>query len=322
MKVFLTGATGFVGSAVLKRLVSAGHTVIGLAQTPQKAELVKNSGGIPVVGDLLAPDPWSETVKDCDIVISSSSPFDITETLSAEEAGRRAEAHAEMVGNLLHAAAKSRVQAAVLTFHVTAFGSQGDRWVSEVMPISPTGLSRPTSGAYWDIEKSARKAGIPTIEIFPGWVYGPGSWFKHYIVDGLRAGTARVVGAGTNFKSLIHIDDLAEGYRLVLDKMPLGERYCLTDSHPVRQKEFLGFVAREMGLPEPREIDYTVFAKAHGEILAEAFDSSVRVSNNKAKRELGFKPVLDSFCHGVPEALRALGIEPVHKAEMPKAAGF
>ena len=159
------------------------------------------------------------------------------------------------------------------------------------------------------------------MEVFPGWVYGPGSWFEKLVVPAMKAGNARIVGAGTNYKSLIHIDDLAEGYRLIAEKMPVGERYCLVDGHPVMQKEFLKFVAREMGKAEPDHIEYTAFAGMMGEVLAEAIDSSVRVTNNKAKNELGFEPMYPSFCHGIPEALKSLGIEPVTK-ELPKAAGF
>ncbi len=321
MKIFLTGATGFVGSAVLKRLVSAGHTVKGLSQTEEKARQVAKAGGVPILGDLLVPTPWSESVKDCDLAISLSSPFKLTEPLTITEAERRAEAHAEMVGNLLHACRKSKVQAVVLSNHVTAFGNQGDRWASEILSINPVGLSRPVAGTYWEIEKAAKKAGVPTIEVFLGWVYGPGSWFKNYVVAGLKAGTLKVVGAGTNYKSLVHIDDIAEGYKLIVDKMPIGERYCLVDDHPVTQKQFLNLVANEMRLPEPEHIDYSVFAANMGEVLAEALDSSMRVTNNKAKHELGFNPMYPSYCHGVPEALKALGIEPKTRA-LPKAAGF
>ena len=321
MKVFLTGATGFVGSAVLKKLAAAGHTVKGLVQDETRAEMVRKDGGIPVLGDLLVPHPWEESVKDCDLVISASSPFKITEKLTFHEAERRAGTHAEAVGNLLHAASRSHVKAVLLTYHVTAFGNQGDRWVSEILPIEPVGLSRPVAGAYWEIEKTARKLGVPIMEVFPGWVYGPGSWFEKLVVPAMKAGNARIVGAGTNYKSLIHIDDLAEGYRLIAEKMPVGERYCLVDGHPVMQKEFLKFVAREMGKAEPDHIEYTAFAGMMGEVLAEAIDSSVRVTNNKAKNELRFEPMYPSFCHGIPEALKSLGIEPVTK-ELPKAAGF
>jgi nucleoside-diphosphate-sugar epimerase len=295
-------------------LVSVGHTVKGLVQDTGKAEAVRAAGGIPVLGDLLVPAPWSESVKDSDVVISASSPFHITERLSLHEAGRRAEAHEEMVGNLIHAATNAHVQALVLTYHVTAFGNQGEQHVSETRTIDPVGLSRPTAGKYWDIERAARKAGIPTIEVFPGWVYGPGSWFKHYVVNGLKTGTARIVGAGNNYKSLIHIDDLAEGFRLILDKMPIGERFCLVDSNPVMQNEFIKIVASEMGLPTPEHIDYTRFADNMGEVLAEAFSSSVRVSNAKAKNELGFKPVYDNILLGVPDVLKEMGIRISEKA--------
>ena len=314
MKVFLTGATGFIGLSVLKRLVSVGHIVRGLAQDLAKAEAVRAAGGIPVLGDLLVPAPWSESVKDCDVVISASSPFHITERLSMHEAERRAEEHAEMVGNLIHAATNAHVQALVLTYHVTAFGNQGDQWASEIRTIDPVGLSRPTAGKYWDIERAARKAGLPTIEVFPGWVYGPGSWFKHYIVEGLKAGTARIVGAGNNYKSLIHIDDLTEGFRLILARMPVGERFCLVDSNPVMQNEFINIVAGEMGLTTPEHIDYTRFADANGEVLAEALSSSVRVSNAKAINELGFKPKYENCRQGVADVLQEMGIRISEKA--------
>ncbi|HEY3347271.1 MAG TPA: NAD-dependent epimerase/dehydratase family protein [Nitrospirota bacterium] len=307
MKVFITGANGFTGSAILRKLAEAGHEVMGLVQETSHEADVKNAGGIPIIGDLLVPEPWTEAVKNCDVVISASSPYRTNEKLSVDEAYRRAEAHSEMVGNLLRAASKSSVKAAVLTYHITAFGNQGDRWASEVMGISPVGLGIPIAGTYWDIDRMARRAGVPTIEVFPGWVYGPSNWFRDFLVSGLRAGRPMVIGAGYNYRSLIHIDDLAEGYRLILDKMPVGERFCLVDSHPVRQRELVNFVAREMGLPESDEVDYVVFAKEMGDILADAMVSSVRATNTKAKKELGFRPKLDDYSAGVPSVLRALG---------------
>ncbi|MBI5190371.1 MAG: NAD(P)-dependent oxidoreductase [Nitrospirae bacterium] len=321
MKVFLTGATGFVGSAVLKRLTAAGHTVKGLIQDAAKADMVKRAGGIPVHGDLLVPEPWADSVKDCELVISASSPFRVNEAMSIKDAERRSEAHKEMVTNLINATRYSRVEAILLTYHVTALGNHGDRWGSEVLTVDPVGLARPVGGAYWAIDKAAKKAGLPTIEVFPGWVYGPGGWFEHYIVDGIKAGTLRVMEAGVNYNSLIHIDDLAEGIKRIVDRMPLGERFCLADNHPVTQKTFLDYVAGLMGAAPPKTVDYNTFAKLHGELMAEAFGSSIRVSNVKARNEAGFAPMYQSYIEGVPEALRALGIE-LAPAEMKKAAGF
>ena len=137
----------------------------------------------------------------------------------------------------------------------------------------------------------------------------------------VKGRTARVVGAGNNFKSLIHIDDVAESFRLILDKMPVGERFCFVDSNPVVQSEFFKVVAGEMGLTMPEHIDYNSFADAMGEVLAEAFSSSVRVSNSKAKNELGFQPKYDHFHQGVIAVLKEMGITPAEK-ELPQASGF
>jgi len=319
MKVFLSGATGFIGSAVLGRLVKAGHSVKALVQDLHHVDLVKKMGGIPVIGDLLVPAQWSESVKDCDIVISTSSPYRMGEKLSLGEAERRAETHAEEIGNLLHAAAGSHVQAVVLTYHVTAFGNQGDRWASEILTIDPVGLARPIAGAYWEIEKLARKLGIQTIEVFPGWVYGPAGWFGQ-MTEAIREGTAKLVGAGENHLSLIHIDDLAEGYRLILDKMPFGERFCLVDNQPVTQSDLLHYLANELMVNAPQRVTYGEYAKEYGEVMAETMDSSVRVTNDKAKKELGFKPAYEGFVQGVPDILDRMGIS--HRTKTKKAAGF
>ena len=72
MKVFLTGATGFIGSAIMRNLISAGHQVTGLVQNKENKEKVKAAGGTPIVGDLLVPGPWKEAVQDHDVVISAS----------------------------------------------------------------------------------------------------------------------------------------------------------------------------------------------------------------------------------------------------------
>ncbi len=320
MKVFLTGASGFIGSAALKNLVAAGHEVLGMVRDINKADSVMKSGGVAIVGDLMDPEPWSEKVKECDAVISASLPVDITRKLSIGEADDISDTHARQVINLINAAAGSNVKAVVLTCHVTAFGDQGDMWVNEMNKLDPVGLARVVAGGYWDIDKAARDAGVQTIEVFPGWVYGPGSWFKDLVVDRLRSGDGRVAGHGDNYISLAHIDDVAEAYRLILEKMPVGERYIIADSHPVKLKEFFKLVARDMGVPTPGTMDKQDFAEQYGEAMTEGITASVRVKNDKAKKELGFNAKFDNFCHGVPEVLKDLGIEPAK--ELPRAAGF
>ncbi len=160
MKVFLTGATGFIGSAIMSKLISSGHQVTGLVQSKENKEKVKAAGGTPILGDLLVPGPWKEAVQDHDVVISASSPFKITDKLSIDEAKRRGRAHTEMVTNLINAAAHvSKVQAVVLTYHVTAFGSHGDGWVSEVMPVEARRTCHPDSRRVLGYRESGAEGG-------------------------------------------------------------------------------------------------------------------------------------------------------------------
>jgi len=321
MKVFISGATGLVGYAVLNKLQGAGHRVKGLAQDRKAAEMISKAGATPVIGDLMAPGPWSESVVDCDLIISASSPYRFGEPMSMREAQRRAESHIEVVTNLLVAASKSRAKAVILTYHVTAFGNQGDRWASEILTIDPVGYARAIAGAYWEIERTARKMGLPVIEVFPGWVYGRGGWFENHMVAGLLDGTLGIVGSGENYISPVHIEDLAEGIRLIAAEMPVGERFCLVDEKPVRQSDLLRYVAEELGVKPPANMDYERYAEAHGEVMAEAMDSSVRVSGAKANKELGFRAVYPSVHEGVPGVLAMMGLGR-EAIQAKKAAGF
>jgi nucleoside-diphosphate-sugar epimerase len=321
MKIFISGATGLVGYAALKRFTGAGHTVKGLVQDADSAKLIIKAGALPVIGDLMTPEPWAEQVKDCDVVLSASSPYHFGEPLSLKEAKRRAETHAEMVTNLLSAATHAHVEAVILTYHVTALGNQGERWASEILPIEPVGYARAVAGSYWEIERNARRMGLPVIEVFPGWVYGHGGWFEDYTVNGLLDGTLSIVGSGQNYISPVHVDDLTEALRLIAQKKPIGERFCIVDEMPIKQNDLMNYIADQLGVKTPPTVDYSLFASEHGDVMAEAMNSSVRVSNAKAMKELGFRAVYPSVHEGVPGLLSTMGLGP-ESIRAKKAAGF
>jgi nucleoside-diphosphate-sugar epimerase len=307
MRIFVTGGSGFVGSAIIRELVMEGHEVTGLVRRKSKAEIVERSGGNVVFGDLLEPGSWTGALRDSELIITASQPVRFGEKVSLSEARRRSYYHGQMVGNLFLAAEGSYVKGIILTYGVQGFGNRGDRWITEADELNPYGYDRSVTGAYWHIDKTSRKTRVPLVNVFTGWVYGPGGWFEP-MVRGIKNGSMRVVGDGSNYMSLIHVDDLARAYARLVEKMPVGERYCLVDGEPVTKHDLTGFLAKYMGARPPKTIDFDSYASLAGDLAAETMSCSSRVSAEKMKKRLLPELKYPSYLMGMPNVIEDMGI--------------
>jgi len=325
MKIFVTGATGFVGSAVVKELVGRGQEVTGLVRRRAMAGHVEEAGAKVLMGNLLDPAAWSQAVKESDLVISASQPVRFGEHLAIPESHRRSYYHGKMVANLFLAAQDSRVKAIAVTYGALGFGNKGEQWVDGHTDLNPVGYERSVTGAFWHIDKTSRKTKVPLLNVFTGWAYGPGNWCEA-MARGVANGTWRMAGPGDNFMSLIHIEDLASAYAQLAEKLPMGERMCLVDGNPVTQKELLGMVAGEVGCLPPKAVEVEEYARASGELAAESISSSVRLSGDRMKKLLLPELKYPSCKEGIPSVIKALGIKKAARRmedeELKRAAGF
>ena len=307
MRIFVTGGSGFIGSAIIKRLVEDGHDVDGLVHTASRASVVEKTGAKVVTGDLLEAGAWTSVLSEADLVISASQPVRQGEHIPLDAARRRSFYHGKMVGNLFLAAAGAGVKGVAVTYGVNGFRDRGNEWVTENSELDPSGYERAVSGAYWHIDKTSKKARIPLLNIFTGWVYGPGGWFAT-MARSIKNGSMRVVGDGNNFMSLIHIDDLTAAYSAIARKMPFGDRYALVDGSPVTQREFIDCMATTLGVKAPKNIDIATYTSLAGDLAAESMTCSCRVSGARMKKYLLPELKYPSIATGVPQAIEALGI--------------
>ena len=125
---------------------------------------------------------------------------------------------------------------------------------------------------------------------------------------GIKNGSMRVVGEGNNFMSLIHIDDLADAYSAIAEKMPFGERYTLVDGNPVTQRELADFIAGAIGVRPPKNNDIAAYARIAGELAAESMTCSCRVSGARMKKHLLPELKYPTFVSGIPQVIESLGI--------------
>jgi nucleoside-diphosphate-sugar epimerase len=141
----------------------------------------------------------------------------------------------------------------------------------------------------------------------PGHVYGPGGWYAEEIVRRVRQpGRFAVVGRGDNWWDVVRVEDVAAALADAAERGPGGAVYHVADDEPITLYDFVGLTAKALGVGPPRRIPLALARLAAGRDPVLATARSARTSNDRIKRELGWKPRFPSAREGVPDAIAQL----------------
>lgn len=213
MSVFLTGATGYIGTAVLARLIEEGHDVTALVRSSDKAHIVEAAGATALVGDITDTAMLTRTAAESDGVIHTANTGD-------KDAGAVDAAVAEAVIAALAGSGKAYVH----TGGIWTFGSNP--------AITEDSIEQPPALTAWRpaIEQRVRAAeGIRGIVVVPAVVYGHGAGLPNLFVNAPRSEGAspalRLIGDGSQHWTTVHVDDLAALYVLAYETASAGAVY-------------------------------------------------------------------------------------------------
>lgn len=206
MRVFLTGATGYIGGHVAHALHGAGHDVAALAHHDEARETLSQAGYAIVDGDLTDPAGLADAARDADAVVHAANT-------GGEDAARLDEAAVRaMVGAL-----ESSGKPFVYTSGIWVLGETGDEPATEQTPVDPIDIVAWRGPLErWLVEASTR--GVRTIVIRPGIVYGHNGGIPAM----MARGELPVIGDGENRWPVVHVDDLARLYVAALENAPAG----------------------------------------------------------------------------------------------------
>jgi nucleoside-diphosphate-sugar epimerase len=322
MKVFITGATGFIGSEVARRLRARGDEVRALVRNPASAAELEKIGCQLVVGDLGDRDAIRSGMTGCDAVIHGAAIYEVGIPKSRRPA--MYEANVQGTENVLGVALDLKVTKAVYVSTVNAFGNTAGRVVDE------SHLHDERYVSYYDETKhKAHKVardfiakGLPLVIVQPGGVYGPGDTspqgriFNQFLDGKLPA----MMFPNTGF-NMVHRDDVAAGILLCLDKGKAGEAYVL-GGEITTIGELINTLARVAGRKPPRLTLPAIVIKAVaplgpvlgpamgqgpnlGEIIKAADNVTYWAKDDKAREELGYSP--RPLEQGLRETLEADG---------------
>lgn len=241
MRVFVTGASGFVGSAVVQELLRAGHQVLGLARSDKAAAAIEAAGAAVHRGDLADPDSLARGAERCDGVVHTSFVHDFVDFLDACAKDRRA---IETMGAVL--AGKPFV---VTSGVAMVRPAQGDLITED--DLSGTGHASPRAASDAAALALAGRGVRVSLLRLPPTVHGDGDHgFIPMLIDGARkAGTVALVGDGANRWPAVHRFDAAKLYRLALEGAPAGWRLHAVAEEGVAMRDVVAVLARRLGLP-------------------------------------------------------------------------
>ncbi|MBW1744634.1 MAG: NAD(P)-dependent oxidoreductase [Deltaproteobacteria bacterium] len=310
MTVLVTGATGYLGTALVPKLHDAGYTVRILARPSSDTTIFSGLRNVEIFhGDVTSKESMEGIEKDIEYLFhlavlghygnvkDDQDYFDVNKTGSL---------------NLLEHFVGSEVKKILFTTTSGALGAIPHKTVTEndfTPPVTPYGMSK--YKAELSIKKFAEKHGIPYVMVRLTHVYGPGEMRDLYsIIKMMKRGIFPQVGFSPNLFPAVYVDDAMNGLMLAMEKGRLGETYIISDKTSHDLRTIRRFVRKHLGITSRL---YPIFPKYPMLVLFTVLDwisdrTGIRFpasrkniqfitagrsfSIQKAKRELGYKPAV------------------------------
>ncbi|MEV7086093.1 SDR family oxidoreductase [Streptomyces sp. NPDC093085] len=281
MRVFVTGASGWIGSATVDDLLAAGHEVVGLARSDASAAALAARGAQVRRGDLDDLDGLAAGAADADGVIHLANKHDFVHPGVSDRAERAA---VQTLGDALAGSGRPLLVAAGLAGLAEGrIADEEDRSPFDG-PDSPRGGSENLALEY------AGHGVHPVALRFAPTVHGAGDhgFIALLVATAREKGVAGYVGDGANRWPAVHRTDAAQAVRLALEKAPAGTRIHAVSEEGVPAREIAGAIGRGLGLPTvsiaPED------AEAHFGFLGRFFAADMPASNARTRQLLGWAP--------------------------------
>ena len=318
MKILVTGATGFIGAAVARKLSQQGHIVLGLSRSEGAAARVEAAGLTPVHGDFADPGTLAEPVSQVDAIVSTASIGQVEGTADGFAKDREAVA-------VMTAALRDSGKPLIFTSGSAIFGvfTKGEASPTKFeedhpVPLPPLIFAPPEAevpqplidgfggsmAPRAETEMAVLKAtGIRGIVIRPGLIYGEGKGYDlpNLIALARKHSGAPYLGTGGVRQGFIHIDDLVDLYMDALERGPAGSMlHAVTDE--VALGDLAQAVSRLVGAQGRTESLSLIQMYARGGGRGVSLSVNKRLASDKTRKVLNWTPtrydILEDVEHG------------------------
>jgi len=292
--ILVTGATGFIGSRLVEKLVEKEYSVTSLVRKGKKAHPKSKSVTVDLM-DLINPLPV-ESVE-CVIHLASHTPLEKNKKLLEK-------VNLQGTKNLF-SQIQDKTNSIIYVSGLGVYGEPEGKIVDETTPYNPnTDFVKTRLEAQKYLERNCREHGINFSVIHFGDVYGPGGWFYDFLIKRMKSGTFRLPKNGEYYKGFVHRDDAVESLIAVVEQNSRFESFIVTDSLPTTFRDFANFTADQIGAIHPKNVPVFLAKAVLGGDLIKLLTTSMKVSNKKISQIYDFK--YPSYKEGVPQVVSEL----------------
>ena len=312
MNVLITGATGLLGSHLIKELQQRGERIRALVLPVENAEGLLRQGVEVVRGDITDANTLAPAVQDIDLIFHLAGMMGVWRPLSDYRL-----VNVNGSENLYKVAQAANVRRFVHTSSHTVYGLGYGRFMTESDPLRPDPDPYSITKAEGDrlIRRLMLTSDMETVILRPGTFFGPGDRL-HFgrMAQKTKDGKALIIGRGDNALPFCYVSDVVQGFMLAgYHENAPGNVYNITNDRPMTQLEMYNAIADAVGGVHPK-IHLPYLPIYYGSIVAERvvarvtrtkpvvtelgalmFGSDNRHSVEKARRELGFEPKVELF---------------------------
>src|SRR5579883_2679297 len=300
MRAFVTGATGFVGSRVVKLLLAQGHEVTVLARSVAKAKGLGLPAERILEGDLFTIGKMREWIRRSDVVLHLAA-----EIATQKDEKKLWKIDVEGTDAVAEAAEGSKIARFVFASTVVV-GEANGAVLKPDEPLVPTTMY---GKAKQEAERRLRRMELPVVILRPSHIYGPGGWYAELVHDFVH-GRRFMPGRGDNWWDVVHVDDVARALVLLAEKGEPGQIYHCVDDNPIRMRDFFEITAHALGKGKPRAVPVFLAKWLRGTGPVESAVRSDRSDNAKLKA-LGWKPQYPDSKDAIHDVVKELiGMSP------------
>ena len=319
MKALVTGANGFTGSHLVKLLVSQGHTVVGLVRRTSDLSRLEDVDAQLVYGDITDADALKYAMADLDVVFHTAACVD----LGIVDAARMERVNVDGTRTVLGAIkAQANPPKLVYCSTIGIYGHTAGKVIDETYQRTQEGFS----SAYDETKYKAQQLvnqhvadGYSAVSVMPGGIFGADDPHFGPVIKLFLKGNLPLWPGCDRITGIVHVDDLVQAMMLAAEKAPSGEHFIISAGE-LSIGEMFKVLGEASGVKPPADAPkplvraigglldpigklFSWNAPLNNELVHYIYDRCVRISGEKAMRDLGWHP------RSVPEILTGIANE-------------
>ncbi len=289
MRVAVTGATGVIGTAAVAALVAAGHDVVGMARTPQKAARLAGMGADAALTSFADHDGLTAMFEGCDAVCNFATHIPVGFAAALQRSWRTNDRlRTEGVRRVVEAARAAGVRRMVQESVSFLYADQGEDWVTEGSPVAITPATEPASVGECHVQEYQCESRVGVVLRF-GTIVGNDAltrWQLRAVASGRPIG----LGSPEGWVHVVHTDDLGQA---VLSALAAPTGVYNVGAEPLRRADLVHGYAEAVGRDQAAYVG--PFLRRLAGTRVEPLTRSIRVSSDRFTTTTGWKPVRDVF---------------------------